>query len=154
MYTEFTKKNVFRQLTLADTCSASRRPASREVSISGCSVTRTRLHFGESFALMGSILVYLVYCFKALTNTRQVCSQTRSKPWSAKLLNKQIFSFCVCAFLLTQNSVSRWRPKQRYKCCILYHFGPPQVSCRQKSSVVAFSAGLYNGMAGYTHQPR
>ena len=34
VYTEFTKKNVFEQLTLADACSASRRPAIQEVLIS------------------------------------------------------------------------------------------------------------------------
>ena len=39
MYAEFTKKKVFEQLTLAVACSARRRPASGEVSISECDVT-------------------------------------------------------------------------------------------------------------------
>ena len=38
-YTEFTKKNVFEQLTLAVACSARRRPASGEISMSECDVT-------------------------------------------------------------------------------------------------------------------
>ena len=36
VYTEFTKKKVFGQLMLAVACSARRRPASREVSMSEC----------------------------------------------------------------------------------------------------------------------
>ena len=39
VYTEFAKKKVFEQLTLAAACSAIRYPASGEVSISECNVT-------------------------------------------------------------------------------------------------------------------
>ena len=39
MYTEFTKKKVFEQLALAVACSASRRPASGDVSITECDLT-------------------------------------------------------------------------------------------------------------------
>ena len=43
VYTEFTKKKVFEQLTLAVACYASRSRSSPEVSISKCDVTWRRV---------------------------------------------------------------------------------------------------------------
>ena len=43
MYTDFTKKNVFEQLTLAVACSAPSHHGSREVLISECDVTWRRV---------------------------------------------------------------------------------------------------------------
>ena len=43
VYAEFTKKKVFELLTLAVGCSASCRPASREISTSECDVTLRRV---------------------------------------------------------------------------------------------------------------
>ena len=43
VHTEFTKKRVFEQLTLAVACSAGRCPASREVWVSECAVTWKRV---------------------------------------------------------------------------------------------------------------
>ena len=43
MYTEFARKSIFEQLTLAVACSASRRHGSQEVAISECDVTWRRV---------------------------------------------------------------------------------------------------------------
>ena len=50
VYTEFTKKKVFEQLTLAVACSARRCPASREVMISEFDITWRRVKVENSKA--------------------------------------------------------------------------------------------------------
>ena len=65
MYTEFAKKNLFEQLTLAVACSASRRPASREISISECNVTCRRKRWNATVFRQQLATRYLTWLFPA-----------------------------------------------------------------------------------------
>ena len=63
VYTEFTKKKVFEQLTLAVACSASCRPASGEVSISKCDATWRKVEVMSYQNLNSSLIDPLLYHF-------------------------------------------------------------------------------------------
>ena len=94
VYTEFAKKRVFEQLTLAVACSARSRHGSREVSISKCDVTWRRVKV-ECYCLPATTIharshvTFPAFYFSTLSDMSllfqlkgQYCLSQTTKQWS------------------------------------------------------------------------